>query len=314
MDLDVAHVQNRTQHLEDLVALVLLDANLLQRADGVLEAVRGLVPNRHLRALLRVAEPLGGHQAQLRCHLWVQPALGRRDLVEDVKVALPILLPDDARLLQEVRVDLGAAQGVLLVKVDVDVLAESRRVVISQRLGVAKRLEDWVALQHPSLRVGRHGRVVRDGGEVLHHELCALRLAGPRVARDQDGLVLALRLQVGEGALGDTKHVRGHLVRLLPAVVHQRLLAVELEVAPGVHAHEDGPRRRVNLVLHVPHAKRMQHVGLVQVGQRRQVVHRLHVGGRPLRNAIAAARQCHLLPIFQTDHKVPVCHTLHSAW
>ena len=73
-------------------------------------------------------------------------------LVEDVEVALALGLEGKARLLQQVRVDVGAVCQVLLaifLEDDADVLAEAGGVVIALRLAVAERLEDRVRLQNP---------------------------------------------------------------------------------------------------------------------------------------------------------------------
>ena len=69
------------------------------------------------------------------------------DLVEGVEVALAALLDDDARLLQQVVVDVAADGLALEVEVDVHVLAEARTVVVAVGLGVAERLQDRVGLQ-----------------------------------------------------------------------------------------------------------------------------------------------------------------------
>ncbi len=68
-------------------------------------------------------------------------AARERGLVEDVVVALVVGLLDDAGLLKKVRLDLRARDGGLAVEVDVNPLAEARRVVVAYRLGVAERLQ-----------------------------------------------------------------------------------------------------------------------------------------------------------------------------
>jgi hypothetical protein len=47
----------------------------------------------------------------------------RGELIENMEVAFALLLLHHARLFEQVRVDLGADNGVLLVEVNVDVLA-----------------------------------------------------------------------------------------------------------------------------------------------------------------------------------------------
>ncbi len=63
------------------------------------------------------------------------------------------------------------------IEVDFDIFSEAGGVVITDRLGVAERLEQRARLED-LLRDLVVGRLV-DGGEVLHHQLGALRLARP---------------------------------------------------------------------------------------------------------------------------------------
>ena len=53
----------------------------------------------------------------------------------------------DAALLQEVRLDLGAADVVAGADVDLDELAKAAAVVVAQRLGVAKGFQNGVGLK-----------------------------------------------------------------------------------------------------------------------------------------------------------------------
>lgn len=59
------------------------------------------------------------------------------ELVEDVKVTLTLDLVNHAGLLEKIIDGRGTADGeVLLIKVDLHPLTESRRVIVTQRLGV----------------------------------------------------------------------------------------------------------------------------------------------------------------------------------
>ena len=130
---------------------------------------------------------------------------GGEQSVEDVEVSLAERLHDDARLLQEVRLDAHAADGAAGAEVQLDELAEARGVVVAGRFRVAEGLEQRVALEHAA-RVAvlggggaalpsAAGRAVHLGageGEELHDLLRALRLAGAALAADEDGVLQAL--------------------------------------------------------------------------------------------------------------------------
>ena len=58
--------------------------------------------------------------------------------VKDVIVSLARILSDNSRLFQQILFDVGPFDDAVLVKANVDVLAETRRVVITHRLSVAE--------------------------------------------------------------------------------------------------------------------------------------------------------------------------------
>ena len=111
------------------------------------------------------------------------------DHVTDVISPLHRPLRHHARLLQEVCLDVCAAQLALLVELQHEELAITRRVVVHGSLGVAKcfehrgRGED--TLLDTLLTFDRLCSRVR---QVLEHLLRRLRLARARLARDYDGL------------------------------------------------------------------------------------------------------------------------------
>jgi hypothetical protein len=72
----------------------------------------------------------------------------REQVVEGVVVALLGALRDGTRLFEQIAHDVGTHQPVALVKVNARKLAETRRVVVHDGLGVAKGLEDRVAVEH----------------------------------------------------------------------------------------------------------------------------------------------------------------------
>jgi hypothetical protein len=83
---------------------------------------------------------------ELGCSLVRLEAL--EHLVKDVKRALAARLRNEARLFEQVRLDLGSRHHrATRVEGQFKILAKPRRVVISQRLGVAKGLEHRIVLR-----------------------------------------------------------------------------------------------------------------------------------------------------------------------
>lgn len=70
-------------------------------------------------------------------------------------------------------------------------LSESRRIVVSRRLGVTECLHQWRRCQYFLLHL-RLRRRAADSGEVSHCVFRRHRLAGSRLARHDDRLIVAL--------------------------------------------------------------------------------------------------------------------------
>ena len=60
-----------------------------------------------------------------------------------------------------------------------------------KRLGISQSLKDRVGLEQLILDVLTELGVAGDGGDVLHHQLARLRLAGATLPREHDDLVSA---------------------------------------------------------------------------------------------------------------------------
>ena len=97
--------------------------------------------NAHTFPAKQVAVILGPRQVVPLSQL-----LRREQLIEDVEVALLRLLHDNARLLKQVGLNEGAADGVVVIEVNLDPLAEARGVVVSYRLRVAEGFQNGVGL------------------------------------------------------------------------------------------------------------------------------------------------------------------------
>ena len=68
-----------------------------------------------------------------------------------MEIAFARLLHNDTRFFKQVIVDMSADRVALKVKVNVHVFAESRRIIIAVRLGVAERFQNRIRLQQDIL-------------------------------------------------------------------------------------------------------------------------------------------------------------------
>jgi len=111
----------------------------------------------HTRRLVQVVEVYGWHEVQAGTFLSTRAGT---QLVEDVVIALRIVHSHDSRALQKVSPHCCAHNSPLLVKLDLCELPKTGRVGISDCLGIAKRLQQRVRLEHLALnaRAGRSER------------------------------------------------------------------------------------------------------------------------------------------------------------
>mmetsp|Transcript_5658 Transcript_5658/g.18501 ORF Transcript_5658/g.18501 Transcript_5658/m.18501 type:complete len:262 (+) Transcript_5658:706-1491(+) len=180
----------------------------------------------------------------------------------------------DAAPLEQVRLQRAAVEGALRVELDREPLAEPRRVLVLRRRRVPPRLEHE---RPPERRLCRPGAARRrETGEARYDELARLRLAGARVARDQDGLRLARPHQGGEGGARDAVHVRWKqlvLCAVKVVAVAQKVIEVA-EPLVRVDRDEDGPDARVDGVAGEPEPQVVKHGRQADVRQRGEVVAR----------------------------------------
>ena len=238
--LDVADVEDGGEEAHDVPDVLVAEReHLARRADvgelgGVVAALAHLLGARvgapQVLVVARVRQP------ELAALLACQTG---EHAVEDVIVALLLGLRDEARLLEQVLLDLGALDDALLVEVDVDVLAEAARVVVAYRLGVAERLEDRIGLEYLLLDPVV---LAADGRQELEYELGALGLAGARLARDDHALVVLVAAHVVVGVVADGEYVRRQLADLLVAILLDLLARVDRQDLIRIHCHQYGAR------------------------------------------------------------------------
>ena len=119
-------------------------------------------------------------------------------------------------------------------------LSKQKNKYLPPAIGVGRSLteglEDGVGLE--DLLLHPRGDVGGDGAEVLHDVLGRLRLAGAGLARDDEALVGALRLQALVRRLGQGEHVRRQGAKLLPVVREHAFLK-----SGGCVGYLDNPMR-----------------------------------------------------------------------
>ncbi|GIX63978.1 family transcriptional regulator, putative [Babesia caballi] len=276
-DLDVAHQQDTGQQGEDGADLVLREAHALERLEHLLE-VGNVVDGGHIVALgveeLVLAQPL---ELVLGLHLR-RGALNQ--LVEDVVRALRGILGDDARLLEQEGDDGAVANATLLGHVELHETPETRRVVVSDGLGVTEGLKHGVGSHDGGLDAAVALAVAVEG-EVAHHLLGGLGLTGAGLAGDDDCLRKLEVVYILQSMAGGQKDVRSqfHGVRRL-LVATNDLVGGVAQVLEGVDGHQQRVGGAVYLVVHEAVTKVVKHARDVRLREHTDVAvrHGVYLG------------------------------------
>eukprot|EP00968_Pinguiococcus_pyrenoidosus_P000506 scaffold31_cov263-Pinguiococcus_pyrenoidosus.AAC.12 len=269
LELNVPDVQDRGHQREQPLHGILLEAEVAEAGQHLAEVVDVVhVPHSGASRLVQVPKP--GRVAQ--SVLLALASLAQ--LVEDVKVPLARLLKGHAALLEEVVLDLAAADvAPRRLEVHLHPTPEAGAVVVPEGLGIAKGLQHRVGAENLLLDVVVRPRHLRQVGQAL---LRRLRLARTGLARNQDRLVARLDLHVREGVLRNREDVRlldpvgpglGELAHGLDGVDGQLLERVHADQHRVVRAHPG-----VDLVSRVALSKAVHHEALVQVVHHHQVL------------------------------------------
>mmetsp|Transcript_7518 Transcript_7518/g.16590 ORF Transcript_7518/g.16590 Transcript_7518/m.16590 type:complete len:318 (-) Transcript_7518:273-1226(-) len=289
VELQVARVQDGRKQLAHFMLLATAELEESHRVGRVRPLPR-VVNAWHLERCGRaeVAELVERQEAQL---LLLFGCAAAAHLVEGVVRALPLEVLDDAGLLEQVRGDARGSDETTRVEMNLDPLAEPRGVAVAQCLRVAECLEQRVGLHDALLhklggldrpaaaQVGvlLHG-CVRPCDDVAEARLDGFCLPRPRLARDEDGLLLLLVQHPSVRRLGDHIHVRRQLLQCLRvgflASTH-RLLSVDGDLLERVDRDEYRPRCAVDVVARVAHAQVVQQRRLSEVGELDHVVRAL---------------------------------------
>ena len=150
-----------------------------------------------------------------------------------------LLLVDDTDLFEEVVADVAANRVARVIELDLKVLAESRRVVVAKRLGVAKGLQQRVRLEDLLLDLDDASRLAAHGRHVLHDLFGGLRLSGAALAADDHTVVVPEALPVGSRRSRKRGPVRQTPFFFRPGVTHTHTSA-----GSWCGAHSPRPRRR----------------------------------------------------------------------
>lgn len=202
---DVADVQQRSKDPVDDVLLGVGQSNNLHGDTNALKLLRVRNPL-HLCAvtLIGVVEIVRGPQLH---RLFLLLCCTRKQLVEDVIVALILRLENEPRLLQQIVLDHRTDDLPTDVELKLHELTKTRRIVVSKRLGVTKRLENRIRLQDLLLNVANAHRTAHVC-EIRHADLRRFCLSSARLSADNDRLAQLVAHHRSVGSVRDCKSMR----------------------------------------------------------------------------------------------------------
>jgi len=171
------------------------------------------------------------------------------ELVEDVEITFVGDLADDARLLEQIVVDVCSDGLALRVEVYLQVLAKARRVVVAKGFRVSEGFQERVCSEHHvfdalDAGIGAAGNT----GDVLHDALGSFCLASAGFSRDDDALIFFVALHVVVRGLGDCEDVWRHLQAILASVAVENGICIDPQVSKGI----DGNQHMANVCLTLP--------------------------------------------------------------
>jgi hypothetical protein len=179
-ELHIAQVQDGGENTVDGGLLPVIDTarghggTSVRKLLGIADAVDGVAA-----ALVQVLVLLGTTKVQ-------SSALGGRDageqLVEDVEVAFAGRLADDTRLFKQVALHTGTSNRALVVELEADELAETRRVIVSNSLGITKGFEHRIQFEQLLLQLTLTMSTTGNGHNVLNDLFGVFSLTSTRLA------------------------------------------------------------------------------------------------------------------------------------
>lgn len=122
-------------------------------------------------------------QIPFQLQLLQQPLIGAgQQLIENVEVPFATALMDDTRLLQQIVKNVATFRSAGKVKLNVHVLAETRRIVVAIGLGIAESFQHRIGLQQFVLDTFYGRNVAGRCSYVLQHLLGGLGFSGSTFA------------------------------------------------------------------------------------------------------------------------------------
>ena len=289
-ETNVSELHHHTDSLHKRGHLVACDINFTKRLERLLEAVSVLHSFNGVRVgWTHVGKVFLCSTDQTAPELTLDLVRRGKKLIEDVEGTFVILVSHHTVLFQKVNFALAAHEFATtashvaahsLFKLELQILAKARRVIIASGLGIAKSFQERVGINDAlDNRVKATAFVVVHlallcTGNVIETDLDGFRFASARFTRHQNGLILVVHGQATVRECRDFVNMGFHAtswIRLgrLPheaiRVIRAFLLGIQLIVPlVGIDGNHDISRASIGLFLHVTLFQVIENGGLQQ--------------------------------------------------
>ena len=134
----------------------------------------------------------------------------------------------DSRFFQQIRPHIGSDNMKLLIKINLDIFPEPRRIIIPRRFSIANGLHNGTARQYPPLHLSFRLRGPTHGREIPHGVLGAHRLSGAAFSRNDNRLIRIIPLHFRERFLRHGVNVRIQIAHVLSPVHGDGVISVNV--------------------------------------------------------------------------------------
>jgi len=280
LELSVSRVHKRGSDLVDTSLFFLRET---KNVEGLVSGIKFLaIVNRFDLDLSKRAPLVIVRVGRDHTHLVDLGLVTSEHLVENMEATFGLELEGNSRLFQKVSVDITGGELASDLEVNTDEFTESRRVIVTDGLGVTKSLHSWVSsddlifegsatLERWSF-LGLFSFVFiaskgANDGKVLDDSLGVDSLTGSRFTSNQHRLVLAGSEHVLVGVIGNRVDVGRHLSSALVVVAEDDVVVVHGKPLVRVNGDTEKTRVGVDKEELVSRVKIVHDGGFRQVGQ-----------------------------------------------
>jgi len=270
LENDISDMEDTSDDLEDAVLLLGIDTHSVHGVDDLLEILSIIyIIDGVATALIDVMEVLNTIELQL-----IDEALicTEDELIEEVEVTLTRLLTNHTTLLKQVVSDTPTDWITLSIEVNLEVLAETGRVVITDSLGITESLQKRVRVKDNTLNEFYLLTVTRHSSDVLHDLLSSDSLTSTRLTRDDSTLISLLLFHSTVSFFSESEDVRRQLMTELALVETDVFISCETKMLVRVNNDQHRTDVSIDSIIRMTLLKVIDDISLSDLRKHNQII------------------------------------------